>query len=210
LKGEIKAITRKYEMPMEGIINKINPFLRGWTEYFRISYYSTVEFWKIGHYVWKRMMIWMTRKHPRRNMKYLMNRYVIPDKKYKWIFGKSKTEKVFNISEVTSWWPTPLKRSRNPYIEANRDYFEERQVKRVQARFRSAFYKKFRNICEECGESLYNGESVEMHHIVPRKKGGSWKIENIVPLHEICHKNVTIRYGKKERAETEGEIPKKN
>jgi len=198
-KEKIKKITKEYGRPMQGLISIINPVIRGWSEYFRISYYSTITFWKMGHYIWKRMMIWMSRKHPNRTIKYLINKYVVPGKQ-KWNFGISATEKIYNISEVTSWWPTLLKLDRNPYIIENKSYYENRQIKRVITRFRSALYKKYSHICQECGESLYNGENVEMHHILPQKKGGTYKIDNIIPLHEICHKNVTIREIRKESA----------
>lgn len=56
-------------------------------------------------------------------------------------------------------------------------------------------YKKYKHICPVCKESLHNGEPVELHHIVPQKSGGKYSIENILPLHQICHQQVT--YGNK-------------
>ncbi|MFW6367913.1 MAG: HNH endonuclease [Halothece sp.] len=41
-----------------------------------------------------------------------------------------------------------------------------------------------------CGESLYNGEELETHHIVPVKEGGSDDTENLIHLHRACHKQV--------------------
>ena len=52
-------------------------------------------------------------------------------------------------------------------------------------------YKKFKHICPLCQESLHNGESVELHHIIPQKTGGKYRIENVLPLHQICHQQVS-------------------
>lgn len=52
-------------------------------------------------------------------------------------------------------------------------------------------YKLFEHRCPLCKESLYNGEIVELHHIIPQKSGGKYSIENILPLHQICHQQIT-------------------
>jgi len=90
-----------------------------------------------------------------------------------------------------------LKRDRNPCTIENKIYYAGRQLNRIQAKFRSALYKKHKHICEECGYNLYNGENVEMHHSIPQKKCVSLKIYNIIPLHEICHKNIKIQEDRK-------------
>lgn len=38
---------------------------------------------------------------------------------------------------------------------------------------------------------MHNEEIVELHHIIPQKSGGKYNLENIVPLHQICHQQVT-------------------
>ena len=52
-------------------------------------------------------------------------------------------------------------------------------------------YKNFKNICILCGESLHNGEPVELHHILPAKDGGKYSLKNMQPLHQICHQSIT-------------------
>jgi len=195
VKDKIKEVTKNYQMPIRGIISLINPILRGWSEYYRISYYSTITFWKLGHYVWYRMMIWIKRKHHGEKLKKLLNKYIIPNTK--WEFGIDQKEKIYQINSVTSWSPTLMKEGKNPYNLIDEEYFKERAKKRILARFRSTIYKKNNHICKECGESLYNGEKVELHHIISQKLGGKWTVANIIPLHEICHKKITQNEKKK-------------
>lgn len=61
----------------------------------------------------------------------------------------------------------------------------------VFARFRAAIYKKFNNLCPVCGDSLHNGENIELHHIIERKNKGKYSMKNIQPLHRICHQQIT-------------------
>ena len=42
--------------------------------------------------------------------------------------------------------------------------------------------------CPNCGQSLFNGEDIETHHIVLVKDGGSDDTENLIHLHDACHK----------------------
>jgi predicted restriction endonuclease len=85
----------------------------------------------------------------------------------------------------------PLKLDRNPYIRENLEYFEKRREKLIEAKFRQLVYKIFKQRCPLCNESLHNEEIVELHHINPQKSGGKYSLENIVPLHELCHKQIT-------------------
>ena len=61
----------------------------------------------------------------------------------------------------------------------------------MDAKFRELIYKKYNHLCPYCLESLHNGEPVELHHIKPVKEGGKYTLDNIQPLHQMCHKNVT-------------------
>lgn len=73
----------------------------------------------------------------------------------------------------------------------NEGYFNKRSEALINAKFRAAIYKRYKNLCPSCGESLHNGELVELHHMVPRKLGGKYSMENIQPLHQICHQQIT-------------------
>ncbi len=44
--------------------------------------------------------------------------------------------------------------------------------------------------CPVCGEHLFNGEMIEINHIVCVKDGGTDDTENLSHVHKICHKQV--------------------
>ncbi len=87
---------------------------------------------------------------------------------------------------------TILKLNRNPYKKEDAEYFSQRREKLIQAKFRAAVYRLHKQACPICGESLHNGEQVDLHHINPQKSGGKYSLENILPLHQICHQQVTF------------------
>lgn len=59
------------------------------------------------------------------------------------------------------------------------------------AKFRGVAYKKCKHLCSVCGESLHNGQPVELHHVVLQKAGGKYSLNNIQPLHQISHQKIT-------------------
>lgn len=55
-----------------------------------------------------------------------------------------------------------------------------------------------KNICQNCGikEEIINGKyntTMEVHHIIPRHKGGGSCLENLITLCTTCHKKTFKR-----------------
>lgn len=48
------------------------------------------------------------------------------------------------------------------------------------------------HLCPLCDETLYNGEVLHKHHIIPYKNGGPTTFGNLVLLHAPCHMKVTF------------------
>lgn len=99
--------------------------------------------------------------------------------------------KLINLAEISIITIRPLKLDKNPYVKENLEYFNKRKEKLIDAKFRATIYRLYKQLCPNCGESLHNGELVELHHIIPVKAKGKYSIENIVPLHQICHQQIT-------------------
>ena len=54
--------------------------------------------------------------------------------------------------------------------------------------------------CQVCGESIFNGEEIETHHIVPVAEGGLDDADNLQHLHTACHQQVHSLKPKLKRA----------
>jgi len=96
-----------------------------------------------------------------------------------------------NLTEVATYRHPLLKLDKNPYLLENKEYFDKRMIQKTEAKFRSEIYKKYKHVCVNCEISLHNGEFIELHHLIPIKEGGKYTLNNIVPLHRICHQSIT-------------------
>jgi RNA-directed DNA polymerase len=176
--------------PLESIIKELNPILGGWAEYFRISYHSLNVFGELGHFVWQKVWSWARRRHPTRSAQWIFAKYIVSGSSRKWLFGITLKQSLFDISTVTHQKLFPIKSNLNPYVQDNIKYYQERNRKKIAAKFRAALYSVYLHICPHCGESLHNGEPVELHHVVPVKTGGKYIIDNMQPLHRVCHQSI--------------------
>jgi RNA-directed DNA polymerase len=61
--------------PLSDLLRRLNPVLRGWTNYFRHGV-SKATFGYLRAYTWARVVNWLRRKHPRANWKWLRRRYL--------------------------------------------------------------------------------------------------------------------------------------
>ncbi|WP_407635180.1 HNH endonuclease [Thermosynechococcus vestitus] len=48
-------------------------------------------------------------------------------------------------------------------------------------------------MCPVCGEPITQDTPVETHHSLPRHKGGTDELDNLVLIHTHCHKQVHSR-----------------
>lgn len=205
LKGTIRKIINMNK-PLKKIISEANPVLRGWGEHKRISYHTQEVFISIDHWIQTKMRKWAY--WHKGSVRENINKYLIRTDNRKWNWGISLKEKLINLAEISIIQLRPLKLDRNPYIRENLKYFNKRREKIIEAKFRSTLYKKFEQTCPVCGETLHNGEIVELHHIVPQKSQGKYSLENIVPLHQICHQQVS--HGNRSLERLKVAIPEKS
>ena len=69
MKAKVKAITQRgTNKPLSDLLRRLNPVLRGWTNYFRHGS-SKATFGYLRAYTWRRVVSWLRRKHRRANWK---------------------------------------------------------------------------------------------------------------------------------------------
>jgi RNA-directed DNA polymerase len=72
----IRAITAQgTNKPLSGLLDQINPVLRGWASYFRHGC-SKATFGYLHQFTWRRVVNWLRRKHRTLNWKQLRRRYL--------------------------------------------------------------------------------------------------------------------------------------
>jgi len=187
-KSKIKEKFRSNK-PIRALVSDLNPVLRGWTNYYRDSYHSQKVFQSVGHYIYQLWWKWAQKKHPKRNKNWIYNRYIFKTMKRSWRIGESEDILLFDITQAKQIKTKSLRNKVNPYTDEN--YYVERTVIRESEKFRAAIYKKYNFKCYVCEQALYGPEEVHLHHVIPRKDGGAYTLENIVPVHAMCHEGIT-------------------
>jgi RNA-directed DNA polymerase len=76
VKAMVRTLTRGMRNhPLNVLLHQLNSVLRGWTSYFRHGV-SKATFSYLRAFVWRRVVNWLRRKHPRSNWKQLRRRYL--------------------------------------------------------------------------------------------------------------------------------------
>jgi RNA-directed DNA polymerase len=182
------------------VISKLNPILRGFANYYK-GVVSKEVFGYIGHRVWEYLWRWAKRRHPNKSKKWIKNKYFPRIGRRAWVFtcegkdrrGNEKWATLFDIASVQIVRHEKVKGKASPDNPELQEYWKKRQDKQGMTRWANG--SKYQNIannqnhkCPTCNESLYNGEELEVHHIVTVQEGGTDDQWNLVHMHTPCHK----------------------
>ena len=189
---EIKYLTKTVHSP-ELLITKINSKARGWMNY----HHCCNDIWKnwnyFNSYIYERLLKWGHRHHSNKTGKWIFNRYWKRHKK-RWTFtveNKDKTYKLIHYDFRQKRIGTRISSQTNVFDLNNKKKI--RQVlksKKVNLSFvKSQIWNKQKGICPVCNTYLdpNNPKILDLHHVIPKKEGGSDKFNNLRLLHEHCH-----------------------
>lgn len=109
--------------------------------------------------------------------------------------GKEQLYVLYDISSTPIIRHIKVKGNVSPDDSSLREYWQQRSTRNGKNYWaKGSKYEqiaKFQNWkCPMCGDSLFNGEPIETHHILPVAEGGTDDSENLMHLHRACHKQV--------------------
>ena len=182
--------------PVEEVLRRLNPLIRGWANYFRTAVSSKV-FEKLDHWMFRRAMRYVRRNHPGKSKAWCINRYwgrLNPKANDSWVFGDKRSGRYLLKFR---WFPIErhvLVRGTASPDDANlREYWWERR--RVNIRHLTLSDVKVAEaqdwVCPACGMLLINGEELQRHHLRPKGEGGTDGYGNRVLVHLYCHQQLT-------------------
>jgi len=198
VKYKIKQIFKEcLSKPPDLLIKSINELIRGWGNYYRNAVSKNI-FKHIDNYIFKRCTRYVNRTHPTKNKRFKRNKYwgrFQPDRDDKWVFGnKSNGNHITKLAWIEIKRHALIEKNNSPDNPELKGYFYKRK-KKLDKLESEKYNAKWRKIalqqnftCPHCEQSLFNGESTEIHHIIPRALGGSDYTKNLVILHYYCHK----------------------
>jgi RNA-directed DNA polymerase len=180
---------------VKAIVDKLNPIIRGWSNYFRIGV-SSEAFRSLDTWMFHREEIYAKRMHPNKNKEWRRKRYwgrLNPTRDDNWVFGDKQTGaylQKFRWNTIEKH--TLVKGKSSPDDPSLKEYWRERERQKVKKLTPS--YQKIAKeqgfVCPVCGDSLINGEEIHRHHIIPQKEGGKDTYSNLRLVHMYCHQQI--------------------
>lgn len=108
---------------------------------------------------------------------------------------KKKKYYLYQIGKTPIVRHSLIKKGRNPYLSEFAEYFQRRignlSKSSVWGMKAQKVGKKTNFCCKVCEKELLPNQELDIHHIVPKKLGGTDSMKNLILLHRECHKQVT-------------------
>jgi RNA-directed DNA polymerase len=199
------------------VINYLNPIIRGFAYYYRTACSKEILSY-FDSRIWKALYKWARKKHGAISRKEVVRKYFnigIQHPKYnKWDFltitkdrrGLEKVLVLFKAASVKKVIHVKVPGKYSKDDPALKKYWSDRASKFGNQIFaRNSKYEKIakqqKHKCPICGEHIHNGEPLHLHHNTPISSGGTEEMENLVWMHETCHKIVHTKKSKNEKPE---------
>jgi RNA-directed DNA polymerase len=177
--------------PQAALISKLNPIIRGWS-----NYYSTVvskkTFSKVDHLTYEKMRAW-ARTRGKGNIN--KDKYWRTVENRNWCFSTEDGIELLTHASTPIVRHTKVKGEASPF---NGDwiYWSKRRGEYPGTPSRvSKLIKKQKGICPHCGLYFTSTDIVEVDHIKPTSLGGKDIYDNLQLLHKHCHDIKTAHDG---------------
>lgn len=173
----------------------LNPIIRGWANYFRVGVASKV-FNSLDHWMMQREVRHVKRMHPKKPRHWTQAKYfgrLNTERGDNWVFGDKQTGMYL---QKFKWFPIErhalVQGWASPDDPRLRDYWAKRKAAKAKdlVPSRQKIARRQRGLCLRCGESLFNGEEIHLHHKVWKSKGGEDKYGNFELVHLFCHQQI--------------------
>lgn len=176
--------------PQLVLINKLNPIIRGWCNYYS-KVCSKESFSHCDNVLFSQLRAWASRRTGKWNPKTL-NKY--------WHYHEHRL--VFSTQDrirLISHSDCPIKRhvkvrGDKSYFDGDIAYWSTRKGTHPGLPQRVArLLKRYQGKCAECGHLFAGDDLIEVDHKTPKKEGGTDTLDNLQPLHLHCHDVKTAR-----------------
>jgi RNA-directed DNA polymerase len=180
---------------VQAVLAKLNPIIRGWANYFRPVVAKEV-FSKLDSWMFYKADGYTRWMHPNKSKDWRHRKYwgrFHLDRLDSWVVGDTPTG---GYLLKFNWFPierhTLVKGRSSPDDPRLKDYWVKRQATKAKDLMSSKqkLAKRQKGRCPACGESLFNEEELQGHHLVARSKGGQESYGNLALVHLLCHQHI--------------------
>ncbi len=187
---------------VQSVLTKLNPIIRGWANYFRTAVAKEI-FSKLDSWMFYKADRYTRRMHPKKSTDWRHHQYwgrLQLERLDPWVFGDKQTG---GHLLKFSWFPIErhvlVKGRASPDDPSLKDYWTKRQAAKAKdlTFSKQKLAKRQHGRCPECGDSLFNEEELQVHHLLARSQGGQNSYSNLALVHLFCHQQI---HAKTERA----------
>ncbi|NJM17973.1 MAG: group II intron reverse transcriptase/maturase [Richelia sp. SM1_7_0] len=169
------------------LIKHLNPIIRGWS-----NYYSTVcsssTFSAIEHIVYRQLKSWSKHRHPHKPFKWIRRKYWQSNGGDNWVFQPLNDDRKLRKYTDTKIINHIKVQSNRSVYDGDWIYWSTRRGQHPEApKDVSKLLKLQKGKCAHCGLYFYDGNLLEVDHIIPLSKGGLNNLDNKQLLHRHCH-----------------------
>lgn len=198
-KKHYNAIARVIEThkaaPQPALISRLNPIIRGWSNYFS-TVVSKEIYSKLDHLTYQKLEVWANRRHPHKSKSWVANKYWHSEGERNWVFSSKENGNTISLkthAETSIVRHIKVKGEASPY-DGNLVYWSIRMGKNPRMPTRaSKLLKQQKGKCAHCGLTFRENDEMEVDHIIPKSQGGKDEYKNLQLLHRHCHDTKTAR-----------------
>ncbi|USR93062.1 group II intron reverse transcriptase/maturase [Phormidium yuhuli AB48] len=181
-----EVIKRHKTAPQATLIGKINPIIRGWSNYYS-KVVSKETFSKLDHMIWGALRAWTVSRCGQATYEKL-NNYFSYGKHGKWTFQTKGGMVLLKHTETPIVRHIKVKGKNSPY-DGDWAYWSKRMSNSygdIPTRV-AKLIKRQKGRCNHCGQYFTSDDLVEVDHIQPKSLGGKDIYSNLQVLHRHCH-----------------------
>ncbi|MBX9256212.1 HNH endonuclease [Desmonostoc muscorum CCALA 125] len=205
IKPSKKAIKKHYDAiaeiidahksaPQAALIAKLNPIIRGWTNYYSTKV-SSETFSTLDFLVYQKLSRWANRRHSGKSGSWVARKYWHTVGGKNWVFSVTRdgnvAETLISHASKKIVRHTKVKGTASPF-DGNLKYWSSRRGEHPLVPTKVArLLKVHKGKCAHCGLYFREDDLIEVDHIIPKSQGGKDKYNNLQVLHRHCHDSKT-------------------
>lgn len=176
--------------PQKVLIHKLNPIIRGWT-----NYYSTVVskeiFSRMGMLMINKLLKWGYSRHSNKSVGWVVKKYWSTIGQDTWVFTDKKGNVLHKHHKTAIKRHVKVKGNKSPF-DGDTLYWAKRKGSHPEIpSSTSKLLKKQNGKCNWCNLTFQDGDLIETDHITPTSLGGNNSLDNKQLLHKHCHDSKT-------------------
>ena len=155
-----ETVRKNRAIPQEGLINLLNPIIRGWGHYFS-AVVSKKVFQKMDHLIYWRLLAWAKRRHPKKSCDWVIRKYWLRGNQGGYSrFGTGGKSQLFKLSDIPIRRHVKVQGNRSPF-DGDAVYWSTRAGKYPGLRLSiSKLIKKQKGFCSRRGMFFKPGDQM--------------------------------------------------